>query len=312
MINSISRPRIAVVGSINMDLVLQCQNFPKPGETVAARSYTQNSGGKGANQAVSAARAGGAVSMIGRVGNDAFGSNLISSLQSCGVNCEHVQETTACGSGLAFVTVEESGENQIVTFGGANERLSTQDVQALQSVILSCDVVMLQLEVPMETVLAVIKMGWDAGVRVILDPAPVSESFPDELLNVDLICPNEQEAARLAGIPVETLHDVDRAARILHQLGAKHVVVTLGGKGAYLYDTNGGRLHPAFKTTVVDTTAAGDSFIGALAVRWVETGDLDEAVRWGNAAGAMTASRLGAQPSIGHRAEIQQLWSTHP
>lgn len=310
MRDSLAPPKVVVVGSINMDLVVQCAQFPQPGETIAARSFHQVSGGKGANQAVSAACAGGSVAMIGRVGDDTFGDRLVGELQSQQVDCGAILRTDDCETGLAFISVEDSGQNAIMIVAGANGRLSPQDVDSLQTLIESSDVVLLQLEVPLETVLRVIEVARQANVRVILDPAPAPTAWPDELLQVDLICPNEQEAAQLSGLPVDSPQQIQQAAQALHERGARHVVITLGDQGAYLYDEQGGRLVPAFATSVVDTTAAGDAFVGALAVRWIESGDLEEAVYFGNAAGAIAASRLGAQPSMGSRPEIEHLWKS--
>lgn len=312
MRDSLAPPHVAVVGSINMDLVVQCAQFPQPGETIAARSFHQVSGGKGANQAVSAACAGGQVSLIGRVGDDAFGDRLIAELQTQNVNCLAVRQTEKCETGLAFISVDDSGQNAIMIVAGANARLSPADVDSLQAIIRSSDVVLLQLEIPLETVLRVIQLARESNVRVILDPAPAPREFPDALLQVDLICPNEQEAAQLSGLPVGTPEQLEQAAKSLYERGARHVVITLGAQGAYLYDDQGGRLIPAYPADAVDTTAAGDAFVGALAVRWIECGDLEEAIYFGNAAGAIAASRLGAQPSLGSRPEIEQLWKTLP
>ncbi|MCC9608645.1 ribokinase [Blastopirellula sp. JC732] len=310
MRDTLAPPRVVVVGSINMDLVVRCAHFPQPGETIAARSLQEVSGGKGANQAVSAACAGGNVSMIGRVGDDAFGGRLIQGLKNFGVNCDSVQPTANCESGLALISVEDSGQNAIMIVAGANGRLSADDIETFRQLIQTSDAVLLQLETPLATVLRVIEIARECETRVILDPAPAPTVCPDELLQVDLICPNEQEAAQLSGLPVESLEQIELAARSLYQRGARHVVITLGAQGAYLYDDQGGRLIPAFATTVVDTTAAGDAFVGALAIRWIETDDLEEAIRFGNAAGSIAATRLGAQPSMGSRTEIEQLWKS--
>ncbi|RCS54538.1 ribokinase [Bremerella cremea] len=307
MSDSCARPRVVVVGSINMDLVLKCAQFPQPGETIAADSFNEVPGGKGANQAVSAARAGALVKMIGRVGDDAFAGRLVAGLQQCGVDCTSVWSTEKCESGLALILVEESGQNTIVTVAGANARLLPADIKAVRNVIQESDVVLLQLEVPLETVRQVIEIAAETGTRVILDPAPIPQGLPNELLQVDLICPNEREAEQLTGLSITTLAEIEEAAKGLYQRGPKHVVITLGSQGAYLFDENGGRLIPPFPTDAVDTTAAGDAFAGALAVWWAEGASVEEAVRMGNAAGAIAASRLGAQPSIGSRAELEQL-----
>lgn len=312
MPSPILAPKIAVVGSINLDLVLRCSHLPKPGETIAASSFEQISGGKGANQAVSAARAGGRVSMIGRVGDDLYAGRLLDGLRECGIDCTSVMRTDGCESGLAFISVDEQGQNSIMFVAGANARLTPEDVDSLRQVIQASDVVLLQLEIPLPTVLRVIEAARGAETRVILDPAPAPNHFPEELLQVDLICPNQQEAEKLTGKPVETPAEIQSAAESLLRRGAKRVVITLGDQGAYLHDGVRGQLIPPYATEAIDTTAAGDAFAGALAVRWAEQVELEEAVRFGNAAGAIAASRRGAQPSLPLRAEIEQRGKTSP
>lgn len=291
-----------------MDLVLQCARFPKPGETIVAQSFREVPGGKGANQAVAAARAGASVSMLGRVGDDTFASRLVRGLQDYEVDCEHVLGTPNCPSGIAMITVDQAGQNTIAVVEGANGTLSPEDVRKQRHVIESSQAVLLQLEIPIPSVLEVIKIAQAAGVRVILDPAPSPGRCPPEALQVDLICPNEHEAEELTGITVDSPEQVLAAAQALHQQGARHVVITLGSRGSFLWDEHGGRMIPAPATNVVDSTAAGDAFAGALAVYWAEHGDLEQAVRFGNAAGAIAASNMGAQPSIGSRQEIECLW----
>lgn len=305
-----AKPRIAVVGSINLDLVLRCARFPKPGETIAAQSFGEVFGGKGANQAVSAARAGGQVAMIGRVGDDPYGDRLLGGLREAGVDCSSVARTSTCESGLAIINVDASGQNTIVIVAGANAHLVPEDIDALQPVIATSEVVLLQLEIPMETVRRVVELSRAHSTRIILDPAPAPRHFPEELFRVDLLCPNEQEAAQLSGLPAQTLPQIETCAQSLFDRGARHVVITMGGRGAFLYDEKGGRVIPPYPTEVVDTTAAGDAFAGALAVRWAECDDLEDAVRFGNAAGALAASKQGAQPSMAARSAIETLRGT--
>ncbi|QDT63828.1 ribokinase [Calycomorphotria hydatis] len=300
-------PKVTVVGSINMDLVLRCAQLPKPGETISVQSYSEVPGGKGANQAVSASRAGANVSMIGRVGDDAFADQLIEELEASGVDCSSVLRTSDCPSGLAVIGVEDEGQNAIMFVGGANTRLCPSDIKSLSHVVESSDVILLQLEIPHETVMEAISIANAAGVRVILDPAPAPEFVSEELLQVDLICPNEHEASHISGLPVNDMQQIAAAAKAIYERGPRHVVITLGGGGAYLYDSDGGRLIEPFETKVKDTTAAGDAFIGALAVHWAEGNELAESVRFGNAAGSIAASREGAQPSMGRRSEIENI-----
>lgn len=300
-------PNIVVCGSINMDLVVRCASLPLIGQTIAADSASEVCGGKGANQAVSAAKAGGRVRMIGRVGSDAFADRLTANLIQHGVNAEAVQRTENCTSGLAIVAVEESGQNSIMLVAGANGEVTAADINAAQATIEAADVLLLQLEVPTQSVIAAIQIARQNGVRCILDPAPVAKDWSDDLLHVDLVCPNETEASSITGAPIETISDAENAATQLHDRGAKNVVVTLGDKGTVLL-TNGA-FHYIEPTLIeaVDTTAAGDAFAGALSVYWAETNDLLEAVRFASVAGAIAATRHGAQPSLASRHEIEAL-----
>jgi ribokinase len=304
------KPKITVLGSINMDLMIRCAKLPVPGETLLAYSSSEICGGKGANQAVAAAKTGGRVSMIGRVGEDAFAKRLVANLQSEGIDCTQVQHTKDYSSGIAIVAVEESGQNSIIVIPGSNNVLSTNDVEKARSVIESSDALLLQLEVPMDTVLAAVQVAKQAGVKVILDPAPVPKNFPQELLQVDLLCPNELEAEALSGIEVKTKEDAIEAAEVLQNKGAAAVVLTMGDKGALIKDQNGRVIIPPFPVNAVDTTAAGDAFAGALAVYTEKGHSLYEAVRFDNAAGAIAASRPGAQSAMGSMNEIENLYST--
>lgn len=299
-------PRIAVLGSINMDLVVRCGRLPRPGETSIAESHVEICGGKGANQAVAAARAGGDVTMIGRVGDDAFADRLRANLISEGIHCEWVQTTSGSASGLATVWVEQSGQNSILVVPGANAKLSVADVRAAKSVIESCDILLLQLEVPLVTVTAAIEVARRAGVRIILDPAPAPIECPTKLLDVDLICPNESEAAAISGISMDTNDELNRAVRELHRRGASHVAITLGERGTLLSDGETSQFVDAVPAKAVDTTAAGDAFAGAIAVHWAENNRLLDAVQFANAAGAWAVSRKGAQPGMGTRIEIEK------
>ena len=301
----LSKPIVSVFGSINMDLVVRCQSLPQAGQTVAASSFSEICGGKGANQAVAAAKAGGAVRMIGRVGSDSFSQRLVTNLRNHGVCCKGVRTTENCESGLAIVAVEDSGENSILLVAGANGAVSVADANDSRRVIETADVLLVQLEVPTKSVLTAIQIATAAGVRCILDPAPVASDWTDELLQVDLICPNETEAATITSLAVKTLADAETAARQLQQRGAKNVAITLGERGVVLL--TGDQLHHIEPATItaVDTTASGDAFAGAVGVRWAETDDLLEAVRFASVAGAIAATRHGAQPSLATREEIE-------
>jgi ribokinase len=303
---------IVVVGSLNMDLVVRCP-IPRPGQTVAGGDLREVPGGKGANQAVAAARLAAGrcpVRMVGRVGDDAFGDRLVRQLDEDGVDADHVGRLAGVPSGTAVILVDDGGENAIVVSPGANGRLAPADVPDLAGAA----VVLLQLEVPAETVAAAI--GRARGAWVILDPAPVPAggTLPAALYGVDLITPNQTEAEALTGVPVASADDAGRAAAVLVDRGAKRVVVKLGAGGCAVSErTDGGRIvttHvPGFAVTAVDTTAAGDSFNGALAVALAEGMGLLEAARFANAAGALAATRPGAQSSLPTRAEVDRLVS---
>lgn len=305
-----SDPNIVVCGSINMDLVVRCGSLPLVGETVAADSAREICGGKGANQAVAASKAGGSVQMIGRVGSDAFADRLSTNLREHHVGCGGVEFTEDCPSGLAVVTVEHSGQNSILLVAGANGKVFVDDVLAQRRAIASADVLLLQLEIPIETVVAAMQIAKEHGVRCVLDPAPVPNDWNDALLHVDLVCPNETEASAISGMEINSLADAEAAARNIHQRGARQVAITMGERGTVLLSGERVDHIEATKIEPVDTTAAGDAFAGALAVRWAETDDLLESVRFASVAGAIAATRAGAQPSLASREEIENYGSS--
>jgi ribokinase len=303
-----SRPRIVVAGSINMDLVVRSARLPRPGETIIGRETQELPGGKGANQAVAAARLEADVSMIGRVGDDGFGQRLRTGLQKEGINVSRVTVTSQCASGLAIVAVEDSGENAITVISGANGRLTPDDVRAAADLIRDADVLLLQLEVPLETVLAAIDLARQYKTLVILDPAPAPASFPPNLLSVDVACPNETEAAALTGVPITNLEDATRAALRLRELGTRHAVITLGRKGALVCGPDGKSEHiSSFDVKAVDTTAAGDAFAAALGVSLAQGKSTFDAVQYACAAGALAASRPGAQPAMPAAFDVARL-----
>ena len=289
-----------------MDLVVRCPQLPRPGETLLAESSAEICGGKGANQAVAAARAGGDVRMIGRVGDDAFADRLVANLEQEGIDCAAVRRTSDCASGLAIVAVDSSGQNSILVVPGANGKVDVQDVLDARSTIESADVLLVQLEVPIEPVMVAVDVARQSGVRVILDPAPAPGVFPQELFDVDLICPNESETEALIGMQVDSVERAEKAAMNLRNRGCRQVAITLGDQGTMLVDNSGASHHlPAVPIRAVDTTAAGDAFAGALAVYWAEGHPLFDSVQFANCAGAIAASRVGAQPGMGTRAEIE-------
>ena len=299
-------PHIVVVGSINMDLVAQMVRLPRPGETVHGDGFQTIPGGKGANQAVAAARLGARVTMIGRVGDDSFGETLKRSLEEHGVSTEHVLVTEGCSSGVALIGVEATGANSITVVAGANGQLTPLDVESRADVIAAADVLIVQLETPLDTVAAAIRLAREVGVRTILDPAPAPTGpLPAELLAVEILSPNQTEAEALTGIAVHDVASAGTAARRLRELGAKAVVLKLGELGAFMLDDVGREEHVSARAaSVVDTTAAGDAFTAGLAVALAEGRSLSDAARFGCAAGTLACTKFGAQPAMPLREEV--------
>jgi ribokinase len=299
---------VTIVGSLNMDLVIRSPHIPQSGETIIGHDFQTIPGGKGANQAVAAARLGGQVSMVGRVGDDAFADVLLDNLSSSGVDAKYVRCDQNAATGVALIVVDDSGENIIVVASGANMQLDETDITAAEQVISAADVLLLQLEVPLPVVTRAAQIAQDHGVTVVLNPAPARE-LPRELLElVDILVPNESETALLTGLNVESPADLETAAAALLDSGVKSVVITLGGRGAYLASADHkSEIFTAFPIQPVDTTAAGDAFMAGLAVNYSAGGSLPEAIRWGNAAGALAALKFGAQTSLPMRDDILQL-----
>jgi ribokinase len=293
---------IVVVGSINMDLVVRAPRHPKPGETILGTSFDTFPGGKGANQAVAAARLGGRVKMVGRVGNDSFGDSLLATLQKDGVDTSHIFRTDNTSSGVALITVSENGQNNIVVVPGANGRLTPEDINAAESIFSGAEVVMLQLEIPLETVTEAVKTARKYGAQVVLNPAP-AQSLSEELLaEINYLIPNENELFLLSGN-----QNVSQASSALKALGLGCLIVTLGSEGVLVMDGTESQTIPPHTVKVVDTTAAGDAFVGAFAVALTEGRSTREAAEWGNAAGALAVTAAGAQPSLPTRAQLEAL-----
>ncbi len=297
--------KVTVIGSLNMDLVTRAK-IPAPGETVIGGDLQTVPGGKGANQAVAAARLRADVQMVGRVGNDLFAEQLLANLTAVPVNCQHVTQDLEAASGVALIVVDSAGENSIVVAPGANGRLSAADVDEAETVIQEADCILLQLEVPLDAVLCAAQLAHQHGVKVILNPAP-AQPLPDELLAlVDVLIPNETETALLTGLPTTNQAEIDAAAAKLRQSGVGAIILTLGDRGALLADASGITHFPPFTPPkVVDTTAAGDGFVGGLAVALAEGRSLAEAVPWGNATGSLAVTCMGAQPSLPRREEVE-------
>ncbi|NDJ77366.1 MAG: ribokinase [Chloroflexi bacterium] len=302
--------RIIVVGSANMDLVVQTPHIPGPGETVLGRNFVMALGGKGANQAVGAARLGADVVFVARVGQDTFGDQCLDGYRDEGITVDYVFRDPDAATGVGMIAVADDGENSITVASGANMRLTPQDVETARGAFAGADVLLLQLEVPLETVLAAALVAREQGLRVVLNPAPAQE-IPDEILAaVDVITPNRVEAAGLMGISdteVQALSDENLAKGVLG-LGPSEAVITLGAQGALVAGSWGWTRVAAFPVTPVDTTAAGDAFNAGLAVALARgTMALDQAARYASACGALAATKLGAQPSLPAAAAVVRL-----
>ena len=291
-------PRIVVVGSVNTDMVVKGRRLPAPGETVTGGRFIMAAGGKGANQAVAAARLGAEVTLVAKVGRDVFGDQAIENFRREGIRTDCILRDADNATGVALILVDDAGENLISVASGANHALSPQEIAVAADRIRSADVLMLQLEIPLDTVCQAAQMAAEAGVPVILDPAPAAP-LPDGLLqHVAYLTPNESEAERLTGIPVNDEASARLAAQRLLSAGARHVIVTLGANGALLAGSEHTLLIPSEPVDAVDTTAAGDAFNGGLAQALGSGMSLERAVRQACLVGALSATRLGAQPSL--------------
>jgi ribokinase len=298
--------KIVVVGSSNTDMILKLSRIPRPGETVLGGEFVTAAGGKGANQAVAAARAGGSVTFVARVGRDMFGERAVAGFVENGINVEHVQHDTA-PSGVALIFVGDDGENSIGVASGANGNLSPADVRQADKAFAAADIVVMQLETPLDTVQAAADVAAANGSIVILNPAP-AQALPNKLLEkISILTPNETEAELLTGVVVTDEASCNEAADILLEKGVETVVITLGARGAFVASADLRQLVPGFKIEPIDTTAAGDTFNGALAVAMADGLPIADAVRFANAAGAISVTRMGAQPSVPSREEIDRL-----
>lgn len=298
--------KIVVIGSSNVDTTLHVENFPKPGETINAYKVSEAGGGKGANQAVAAAKSGAETIFISRVGEDSYGSWMKEQLAGYGVKTDYVSPTPGVKTGHAYITLNAEGQNDIIIDHGANYCVTEADVLAAKDVIESADCVIAQLETPLEATTAAFKLAKAAGKVTILNPAPAIKDLPADLLAVtDLVTPNETESALLTSLPVAEEADLEKNATKLHELGVKHVIITYGSKGAYLSSPVFTGLVPAFKVKAVDTTAAGDTFLGFLAGSLAsDFSNLHEAARFANRASSLAVQKMGAQPSIPDRASV--------
>ncbi len=297
--------KVVVVGSLNMDLVARAQRLPQPGETVVGSGFATVPGGKGANQAVAAARLGASTAMIGCVGDDAYGQQLREALQAEGIDCQAVATAAGASSGVALIVVDDASQNAIVIVAGGNGEVSPQRIQAADALLQQADVVVCQLEVPADTVAFTLKRARALGRTVILNPAPVAAPLPaDWYPAIDYLIPNESEAATLTGVRVDSLGSAEQAARHLLAQGAGKVIITLGALGSLFADGNGFEHFPAPVVRAVDTTAAGDTFVGAFAAALARGEGERQAIAFGQVAAALSVTREGAQPSIPRLADV--------
>jgi len=304
--------RVVVVGSYNRDMVLRTRRIPRPGETVIGGSFSSGHGGKGANQAVAAARAGATVAFIGQVGDDAFGEDASLALTAERIDTRHLLRHPSSPTGTAWILVDDRGENSIVVASGANADLSAADICSVKNIIASADILLLQLESPLDAVRAAMETAVQHSVTVVLNPAPACPLPHDFLRSVTILTPNEVETEMLTGIPVTDDDRLGLAADALLEKGVRTAIITLGARGAYVATGSDRELIPGFEVTPVDTTAAGDVFNGVLAA-FLSTGcTVSEAVRAGNAAGALCVMRRGAQQAVPTLAEIRTALASLP
>lgn len=296
---------VIVLGSLNMDLVVRVGHIPRPGETVLGRDFVTVPGGKGANQAAAAARLGVRVEMLGRVGHDAFGEAMLANLCAQGVGTAHVRRDPSAPSGIALITVDENGENAIVVAPGANGRVSLQDLEEAREALCQARFLVMQFEVPLEVVQAAIHMASKMGVRVILNPAPAQPVSPSFFQGVYCLVANETEAEILTGVAVRDLVSAAQAGQTVRLWGVPNVIITLGAEGAMLCADEGNLHVPARHVEVVDTTAAGDAFIGGLVAALLKEMPWPEAVRYATCAGTLATMVLGAQTSLPDAARVE-------
>ncbi|ELV8727413.1 ribokinase [Vibrio fluvialis] len=303
--------KLVVLGSVNADHVLQVPSFPRPGETLHGRNYQVIPGGKGANQAVAAARLKADIGFIAFVGDDSFGINIRESFKLDGMNISGVKMQPNCPTGIAMIQVSDSGENSICISAEANARLTAEAIEPDLARIREAKYLLMQLETPIDGIVKAAQVAKEARTNVILNPAPARE-LPDELLScVDVITPNETEAEVLTGITVTDDESAQLAADALHRKGIEIVMITLGAKGVWLSQNGRGALIPGFRVQATDTTAAGDTFNGALVTGLLEEMPLESAIKFAHAAAAISVTRFGAQTSIPNRAEVDAFLANH-
>jgi ribokinase len=303
-INFMESIKILVVGSSNTDMVIKTQNFPAPGETILGGRFLMNAGGKGANQAVAAARLGGLVTFIGKIGNDIFGKQAIQQLEDEGINIDYVSVDPENPSGVAMINVDQKGENSIVVAPGANGTLSPGDFDKGLTELNESEYVLMQLETPIPTIEYIAMKAFQKQKKVVLNPAPAAKLSDELLQNLYLITPNETEAELLTGVKVTDESSAIKAATVLHNKGVEIVIITMGSAGAFLLENGTSEIIKAPKVDAVDTTAAGDTFNGALVVALSEGKSIRESIDFANKAASISVTRIGAQSSVPYRKEI--------
>lgn len=298
-------PSILVIGSINIDLVLETDRIPFRGESLFGRRYQYFPGGKGANQAVAASRLGDSVSFAGKIGKDFNGIKLKEKLTAEGINIDFLVEKENSPTGLAIIILEENGQNRILVYPGANIDIHTKDVKKVFQK--KFDAVMLQLEIPHSVIIEACNMAKRENIPIILDTGPAMKFPLEKVKEVEIITPNETEVLSLTGIKIKNMNDAKIAAKIIAQkTEAKNVVIKMGEKGAFLFRDRQTKLFPSFKVKVVDTTAAGDAFTSAMTVSYLRYRDIERAIHFGNIVGALSVTKLGAQASLPNLSEVQE------
>jgi ribokinase len=307
-----NKNKLLVIGSLNMDLVVNVPQMPKVGETILGENFKAVAGGKGANQAFAASKLCAEVYMLGKIGTDEYGQALLDSLNSAGVNTEGIEKQSGTHTGLASICVNSDGDNSIVVIPGANNTCSKEYIYRHISLIEMCDIVILQLEIPFDVVSYIIEIAKKMNKTVILNPAPAPNSLPDSMLaKVDIITPNETELQKLTGMETNSINEIKKAAKVLLDKGVKTVIVTWGDKGAVLATNNQFKVFPTTEVRVVDTTAAGDTFTAAIAVAISENKTLGEAIEFANRVAAVVVTREGAQTSIPTKDEVENLFNSN-
>lgn len=299
---------IVVFGSINMDMIAQTPRFPKPGETLIGTHFITLPGGKGANQAVATAKLGRSTYFVGRVGGDSLGRDLLRRLEQFNINTQGVLIDKNTTSGVAMINVERAGENTIIVIPGANGNIDHSDVTRLEKILLKASLLLLQLEIPLEAVKIAAREAQELGVTVMLDPAPAPEKLPDSLYPlIDIITPNQTEAAKLVGFPLSDTESIQKAAKKLLQKGIKIVIIKLGEKGAFYATENEQGFIEPIKVKTIDTVGAGDGFNGGVAAALDQGLSLKQALRWGGVVGALTTTQEGAQTALPDLATVEQI-----